>query len=90
MRSIFGVFKAYETQTGIEVPELTAANCGEKLLGVEQSVFAKAGFVKLKDMKRNENHFFKNHISPFNCQLRAKHTFSVQATQAQFFKRLHS
>ena len=49
-RSIFGQFKAYETESGIAVPELTAANCGEKLLGVEQSVFARAGFVRLKDM----------------------------------------
>ena len=49
-RSIFGQFRAYETQSGIEVPELTAANCGQMLLGVEQSVFARAGFVRLKDM----------------------------------------
>ena len=49
-RSIFGQFKAYETESGIEVTELTAANCGQKLLGVEQSVFARAGFVRLKDI----------------------------------------
>ena len=49
-RSIFGQFKAYETESGIEVSELTAANCGQQLLGVEQSVFARAGFVRLKDM----------------------------------------
>ena len=49
-RSIFGHFKAYETQSGLPVAELTAANCGQQLLGVEQSVFARAGFVRLKDM----------------------------------------
>lgn len=49
-RSIFGQFKAYETESGMEVPELTAANCGQQLLGVEQSVFARAGFIRLKDM----------------------------------------
>ena len=49
-RSIFGQFKAYETESGIAVAELTAANCGQMLLGVEQSVFARAGFVRLKDM----------------------------------------
>ena len=49
-RSIFGQFKAYETQSGLPVTELTAANCGQQLLGVEQSVFARAGFVRLKDM----------------------------------------
>ena len=62
-RSIFGVFKAYETQTGIEVPELTAANCGEKLLGVEQSVFAKAGFVKLKDMPVTQDETLRRRLN---------------------------
>ena len=46
----FGVFSAYETQSGLPVPELTAANCGEMLLGVEKSVFTKSGFVRLADM----------------------------------------
>ena len=46
----FGVFRAYETDTGIDVPELTASNCGQTLLGVERNVFLRAGFLKLADM----------------------------------------
>lgn len=46
----FGEFRAYETATGIEVPELTAAKCGQTLLGVERSVFTRAGFIRLTDM----------------------------------------
>ena len=46
----FGEFRAYETETGLEVPELTAANCGQMLLGVERSVFSRAGFIRLQDM----------------------------------------
>ena len=46
----FGEFKAYETHTGIEVPELNGANCGQKLLGVERPVFSRAGFIRLQDM----------------------------------------
>ena len=49
-RSVFGVFRAYETESGLEVPELTAANCGQALLGVEKSVFLRAGFLKLTDL----------------------------------------
>ncbi len=45
-----GVFRAYETGTGIDVPELTAANCGQLLLGVERNVFTRAGFLRLSDM----------------------------------------
>ena len=46
----FGEFRAYETESGLPVPELTAANCGQVLLGVEKSVYTKSGFVRLSDM----------------------------------------
>ena len=49
-RSVFGQFRAYETATGLDVPELTAANCGQMLLGVDKSVFLRAGFLKLTDL----------------------------------------
>lgn len=49
-RVIFGDFQAYETETGIEVPELNGSNCGQQLLGVERSVFTRAGFLKLSDL----------------------------------------
>ncbi len=49
-RLIMGDFRAFETDTGMDVPELTAANCGQMLLGVERSVFERAGFLRLKDL----------------------------------------
>ena len=42
----FGKFSAYETQSGLPVPELTADNCGQVLLGVEKSVFEKTAFIR--------------------------------------------
>ena len=45
-----GQFQAYETDTGISVPELTASNCGEMLLGVERSVFVRSAFIKTGDL----------------------------------------
>ena len=54
-RSIFGVFRAYETVSGLPVPELTADNCGQQLLGVEKSVFNRAGFLKLTDLPVTED-----------------------------------
>ena len=45
-----GEFRAYETHTGLPVPELTAANCGSALLGVEQTVFRRAGFIRFSDL----------------------------------------
>ena len=50
-----GEFRAYETESGLEVPELTADNCGEMLLGVEQSVFRRAGFIRLADLPVTKN-----------------------------------
>ncbi len=45
-----GEFSAIETDTGLPVAELTAANCGQVLLGVERSVFQRAGFIALSDL----------------------------------------
>ena len=49
-RLIFGEFSAYETDTGLPVTELNGTNCGQMLLGVERSVFTRAGFLKLADL----------------------------------------
>ena len=49
-RIIFGNFRAYETATGLDVPELNGLNCGQQLLGVERSVFIRAGFLRQNDM----------------------------------------
>lgn len=45
-----GEFQAYETRTGLAVPELTAENCGRVLLGVEKSVFLRTGFIRFTDL----------------------------------------
>ena len=49
-RTPMGVFRAYETASGLAVPELTAANCGQMLLGVEQSVYRRTGFLRQQDI----------------------------------------
>lgn len=41
-----GVFRAYETGSGIPVSELTADNCGKTLCGVERSVFERTAFIR--------------------------------------------
>ena len=46
----FGNFRAYETETGVPVEELTADNCGYMLLGVEREVFTRAGFLRFSDL----------------------------------------
>lgn len=45
-----GSFEAFETRTGMAVPELTAENCGRVLLGVEKSVFQRTGFIRFSDL----------------------------------------
>ena len=62
-RSIFGVFRAYETDTGLEVPELTATNCGQMLLGVEKSVFLRAGFLKLTDLPVTQDEALRRRLN---------------------------
>ena len=41
-----GEFRAYETESGQPVRELTAANCGLLLLGVEKPVFSRSAFLR--------------------------------------------
>ena len=62
-RSIFGVFRAYETETGLDVPELTAANCGQMLLGVEKSVFLRSGFIRLSDMPVTQDEALRRRLN---------------------------
>ena len=45
-----GAFRAYETHSGMEVTELNETNCGQLLLGVERSVFQRAGFIRQAEL----------------------------------------
>ncbi len=59
----FGEFAAFETKTGVEVPELTAANCGQLLLGVEKSVFLRSGFVRLTDLPVTQDEALRHRLN---------------------------
>ena len=58
-----GEFQAYETASGLPVPELTAANCGQMLLGVEQSVFRRAGFVRHADLPVTQDEALRRRLN---------------------------
>lgn len=58
-----GSFKAFETQTGLPVPELTAANCGEMLLGVDKNVFLRTGFLRLADLPVTDDAALRNRLN---------------------------
>jgi len=58
-----GVFRAYETESGLPVPELTAANCAQLLLGVEQSVFRQAGFIRMTDLPVREDEALRRRLN---------------------------
>ena len=49
-RGFLNQFRAYETDTGLEVTELQAETCGQTLLGVEKEVFQRSAFLKLTDL----------------------------------------
>ena len=62
-RLIFGEFSAFETETGIEIPELNATNCGTMLLGVERSVLERAGFLKLSDLPLTQDDALRRRLN---------------------------
>ena len=58
-----GDFRAFETETGLDVPELTADNCGLMLLGVEKEVFVRAGFLRLSDLPVTDNEQLRSRLN---------------------------
>lgn len=58
-----GNFRAYETDTGVDIPELTAGNCGQTLLGVERNVFTRAGFLRLADMPVTQDEALRRRLN---------------------------
>ena len=62
-RTPMGVFKAYETDTGLDVPELTATNCGQVLLGVERSVFTRSAFLRFSDLPVTQDDALRHRLN---------------------------
>ena len=62
-RTPMGEFRAYETESGIAVLELTATTCGEMLLGVERSVFLRSGFLRLTDLPVTEDDALRRRLN---------------------------
>ena len=62
-RTPMGEFKAFETHTGLPVPELTAANCGQVLLGVEKSVFLRSAFLRLTDLPVTQDESLRRRLN---------------------------
>ena len=58
-----GEFQAYETASGLPVPELTASNCGAMLLGVEQTVFRRAGFIRHADLPVTQDEALRRRLN---------------------------
>ena len=58
-----GEFRAFETDTGLEIPELNAANCGQLLLGVERSVFLRSGFLRLTDLPVSQDEALRRRLN---------------------------
>lgn len=58
-----GEFRAYETASGLPVAELTANNCGVTLLGVEQSVFRRAGFIRHADLPVGQDEALRRRLN---------------------------
>jgi uncharacterized protein YhaN len=62
-RTPLGVFRAYETATGLDIQELTAANCGQMLLGVERSVFTRSAFLRFSDLPVTQDDALRHRLN---------------------------
>lgn len=58
-----GEVKAFEMETGVPVPELCVPAPGQVLLGVERSVFERAGFLRLSEMPIKEDESLRRRLN---------------------------
>lgn len=49
------VFRAYDRDTGLEIPEMTGENCGPWLLGVERGVYKRSAFLSGSELAVTED-----------------------------------
>ena len=62
-RTIFGDFRAYETESGLPVPELTAQTCGLQLLGVERAVFTRSAMIRQADLPVTQDETLRRRLN---------------------------
>ena len=62
-RTVFGDFRAYETESGLSVPELTAQNCGQQLLGVEKTVFTRSALIRQADLPVTQDEALRRRLN---------------------------
>lgn len=62
-RTPLGEFRAYQTNSGLPVPELTKDNCGQMLLGVEQTVFRRSGFIRQADLPVTQDEALRRRLN---------------------------
>ena len=62
-RAAFRQFRAYDTHSGLDIPELTGENCGQILLGVEKDVFLRSGFIRLTDMPVTQSEALRRRLN---------------------------
>ena len=58
-----GEFRAYETVSGLAVPELTGENCGLLLLGVEKEVFTRSAFLRFSDLPVTDDRQLRSRLN---------------------------
>ena len=62
-RAVFGEFRAYETSSGLPVPELTGQNCGQALLGVEKTVFTRSAMIRQTDLTVTQDEALRRRLN---------------------------
>ena len=62
-RTPLGDFRAYETASGLPIPELTGQTCGQMLLGVEKTVFTRSSMIRLADLPVTQDEALRRRLN---------------------------
>ena len=59
----FNQFRAYDTQSGAPIEELTADNCGQMLLGIEKDVFLRSAFIRQAELPVSDSQALRTRLN---------------------------
>ncbi len=79
-------FRAYDRETGMDIPELTGENCGKVLLGVEREVFRRTAFLSGEELVVTQDQDLSRRLSNLAASGTAEDSYPAAAQQLKNWK----
>ena len=81
-----GVFRAYDKETGLALPELTGENCGMYFLGVERAVFRRSAFLSGSELAVTEDQSLSQRLENLAVSGSLQDNYPAAVSQLKLWK----